>query len=88
MSLAFLEFVIIFLTATRGAILGLFGGAVFFALLTSIFTKNKKLRYGMLVFFAFLLLQAPTMFSRAAGAPLIISLYLFSRKLKSFLSFY
>ncbi len=40
-----LETAVIFFTATRGAILGLIGGAVIFSLLT-LLHKNKKLRYA------------------------------------------
>ena len=48
MTLFFLETVLVFMTATRGAILGLIGGTIIFALLMAIFTKNKKIRYGAL----------------------------------------
>lgn len=51
-----LECAVIFLTATRGAILGLLGGIFLFAAFASIFTKNKRLRYGAVSVFAVLLL--------------------------------
>lgn len=40
-----LEFLVMLLTATRGAILGFFGGLFLFGLLSAIFSRNKKLRY-------------------------------------------
>ena len=44
-----LDVLLVFLTATRGAILGLFGGAVIFALLMLFFNfKKKKVRYAAL----------------------------------------
>lgn len=49
-----LEVILVFMTATRGAILGLVGGAVVFALVMSIFTANKKIRRGTLSLFVFL----------------------------------
>lgn len=47
-ALFLLEFYIMFLTATRGAILGFFGGMVIFLVLTAIFSKKKKIRYGLI----------------------------------------
>ncbi len=44
--LMFLELVILFFTATRGAILGFLGGSAIFAFLMVIFSKNKKIRYS------------------------------------------
>lgn len=46
------ELAVIALTATRGAILGLIGGAIIFSLLTLILNKNKKLRYAALAVFS------------------------------------
>ncbi len=43
-----LNVILVFLTATRGAILGLFGGAIVFTVLMLIFSGNKKIRYGAL----------------------------------------
>lgn len=41
-----LEFFVMLLTATRGAILGFFGGLFLFGILMLVFSKNKKLRYS------------------------------------------
>jgi len=49
----FLELLIMFLTATRGAILGFIGGLFLFGLLFAIFSKQKKLRrifVGLILF--------------------------------------
>ena len=43
-----LDTLLVFMTATRGAILGLIGAAFLFAILVSIFSHNKKIHYGAL----------------------------------------
>ncbi len=53
-----LETLIIFYTATRGAILGLVGALFLFALLMAVFSKNKKIRTGFLSFLIFWILIA------------------------------
>ena len=57
--LAFLfifELPIVYYTMTRGAVLGLFGGAVIFTLLTAIFSKQKKIRYSFALLLVFLII--------------------------------
>ena len=46
-----LEFMVMILTATRGAVLGFFGGLFLFGLLSAIFSKNRKIKktFGALV---------------------------------------
>jgi len=51
-----LELILVFMTATRGAILGIVGGAIVFAVIMAIFTSNKKIRYGAMGLLAFLAL--------------------------------
>jgi len=43
-----LQFLIMFFTATRGAVLGFFGGLFLLGILMAVFSKNKKIRYGFL----------------------------------------
>lgn len=72
------ELVLIFMTATRGAILGVIGGTILFAILTAIFIPRKKIRYGAVGLLAFLaLLIALFLLFRHSG--FIQEHYVFSR---------
>ncbi|MFC1756662.1 O-antigen ligase family protein [Patescibacteria group bacterium] len=55
-TLLILEALIVFFTATRGAILGLFGGLILFSVLMSIFSKNKPMRVTALALLTFLVI--------------------------------
>ncbi len=68
--LMFLELAILFFTATRGAILGFLGGIFIFALLTVIFSKNKKIRYS-LASLLLLLIVLVALFIRFKDLPFI-----------------
>jgi teichuronic acid biosynthesis protein TuaE len=73
-----LEVILLFITATRGAILGLIGGAIIFAVLMSVFTTNKKIRCGALGLF-FLLATLIVLFSALRNFSFIQNNLIFSR---------
>ncbi len=73
-----LELILVFMTATRGAILGIVGGAVAFAAIMAIFTSNRKIRYGALGLFAFLTLLI-SLFLLFRHSAFIEKNYVFSR---------
>lgn len=73
-----LEFVVMLLTATRGAVLGFFGGLFLFSLLMVIFSKNRRLRY---VFFSVIVgvVVLVSLFIVFKDTSFIKSNYVFSR---------
>lgn len=73
-----LDTLLVFMTATRGAILGIIGGALVFAILMSIFGSNKKIRYGAIGLFAVLLL-AISLFFLFKNSAFIQKNYVFTR---------
>ena len=73
-----LEVVLVFMTATRGAILGLIGGTILFAVLMAIFSKNKKVRYGALLAFVMLTVLI-AVFLSVRNTAFIQKHYVFSR---------
>jgi O-antigen ligase/Flp pilus assembly protein TadD len=72
------ELILVFMTATRGAILGVIGGAIIFAVLAAIFTSNRKIRYGAAGFLVFLALLI-TLFLLVRHSEFIQKDYVFSR---------
>jgi len=73
-----LELILVFMTATRGAILGIVGGAAAFAVIMAILTSNRKIRYGALSLFAFLTLLI-VLFLLFRHSAFIEKNYVFSR---------
>ena len=72
------ELILVFMTATRGAVLGFMGGAAIFGILMAIFSRNKKIRYGALGLFVLIALFAAT-FILVKNTALVRNNYIFSR---------